>query len=286
MGALPGFRHSAAAAAREKLDEAVFKTLHREILARHAETVRAANWKGRRTFAVDGSKISLPRPLAAAGYRTPGEGAHYPQGFVSALYRLNDRAPVDFDLFRHGNERAAAMTHLASVGEGDVVVYDRGCWSYTFYHAHRLLSVDGVFRIAASVNPAFDAFIASGDAERIVEIGPPKDAAPELKGTSHRVRLLRYTFADTEFRLATTLLDSGRYPAQALADLCHGKCSIEELHKSTKDMIGAFHAKSDRGVRQELYAAFVLETIGRLFSNRAEAGLNRAEDPVILILDF
>ena len=139
-----------------------------------------------------------------------------------------------------------------------------------FLHAHRLLSIDGVFRIAASVNPAFDAFIASGDAERIVELGPPRDAAPELKGTSHRVRLLRYTFADTEFRLATTLLDSGRHPAPALADLCHGRWSIEELYKSTKDMIGAFHAKSERGVRQELCAAFVLETIGRLFSNRAE----------------
>ena len=62
---------SSAAEAREKLDEAVFKTLHREILARHAETVRAAGWKGRRTLTVDGSKVTLPRPLAAAGYTGP-----------------------------------------------------------------------------------------------------------------------------------------------------------------------------------------------------------------------
>ncbi len=98
---------SSASEAREKLDEAAFKTLHREILAHSPDD---SPWKGHRIFAVDGSKITLPRELLRSGYRTPNDGAHYPQGMISTLYRLHSRMPVDVDLFGHENERAAALT--------------------------------------------------------------------------------------------------------------------------------------------------------------------------------
>ena len=39
-------------------------------------------------------------------------------------------------------------------------------------------------------------------------------------------------------------------------------------------MIERFHAKSARGVRQELYAAFTLITLARQFSNRCDDDIN------------
>ena len=42
-------------------------------------------WKGHRLFAVDGSKLNLPRPLLQAGYKLPAHAAHYPQGLLSCL---------------------------------------------------------------------------------------------------------------------------------------------------------------------------------------------------------
>ena len=86
---------STACEARDKLDEGAFRALHREILA-HSPDGRL--WKDHRILAVDGSKLTLPRELASRGYRVPN-GARYPQGMVSAMYRLNDQIPVDFDLF-------------------------------------------------------------------------------------------------------------------------------------------------------------------------------------------
>ena len=124
---------STACEAREKLDEAAFKRLHREVLAAGPE---CPPWKGRRILAVDGSKITLPRELAESGFRV-SDGAHYPQGMVSVLYRLRDRIPVDFDLFDHENEREAALTHLDHAAEGDVIVYDRGYWSFAMALAHQ-----------------------------------------------------------------------------------------------------------------------------------------------------
>ena len=49
-------------------------------------------------FAVDGSKLNLPRPLVRDGYRQPAEAAHYPQGLLSCLFQLRARLPVDFGL--------------------------------------------------------------------------------------------------------------------------------------------------------------------------------------------
>ena len=110
--------------ARPKVDENVFKQFHAEILRCAAPS--GPTWQGHRVFAVDGSKLNLPRQLADAGYATPSEQAHYPQGLLSCLFRLQSRLPVDFDLVPHGNERTAALAHLQALAAPDIVVYDRG----------------------------------------------------------------------------------------------------------------------------------------------------------------
>ena len=260
---------STACEAREKLDEAAFRRLHREVLAAGPE---CPPWKGRRILAVDGSKITLPRELAESGFRV-SDGAHYPQGMVSVLYRLRDRIPVDFDLFDHENEREAALTHLDHAAEGDVIVYDRGYWSFAMALAHQDRGLDFVFRLKKAASPVFDDFTASGETERTVTLDAPRDETA-LRGRSLRVRLVKYVAGDTEFRLATSLHDGGRFDVQALSDMYHGRWGVEEMYKSGKSVIERFHAKSPRGVRQELYAALTLLALARQFSNRCDDDLN------------
>ena len=48
---------------------------------------------------------------------------------LSCLYELAPKLPADFELHAHGNERTAALAHLAATAAGDVVVYDRGYFS-------------------------------------------------------------------------------------------------------------------------------------------------------------
>ena len=99
----------------------------------------------------------------------------------------------------------------------------------------------------------------------------PEDGPP---GPSHRIRLVKYAVGGTEYYLATSLLDSHRYPVPALSNLYHGRWGIEELYKTSKNMIEHFRAKSKRGVRQELYAAFTLVTLARQFVKRCDSDLN------------
>ena len=79
--------------------------------------------------------------------------------------------------------------------------------------------------------------------------------------------------------MVTTLPDQHFYPVRALSDLYDGRWGIEELYKVTKSTSQEFHGKIERGVKQELYAAYFLITISQLFAKRVEGGANRTGDP-------
>ena len=270
--------------ARAKVDPEVFRDLHRDILAQAPDR---PPWKGRRVFGVDGAKVNLPRPLVDAGYRTPGEHAHYPQGLVSCLYELEPRLPVDFELHADTNERRAAARHLKALSAGDVVVYDRGYFSYEMLLAHAVRGQDAVFRLKRNANAETVAFLAGPLEETLVEIRPDARALARLKARHPgaafgplRLRLVRYVAGDTVFALGTTLTEDDGFTAGDLASIYRTRWRIEEMYKTAKWFmaIESFRSESERGVLQELYANFVMVTATRLTTNGIDGEINDPRD--------
>ena len=107
-----------------------------------------------------------------------------------------------------------------------------------------------------------------------------------MRGRSLPIRLVSYTAGDTDFCLATSLLDGDRYGVQALSDIYHARWGVEEMYKTGKAVIERFHAKSERGVRQELYAAFVLIALARQFSNRCDDDISDGDDRPAMRANF
>jgi hypothetical protein len=72
------------------------------------------------------------------------------------------------------------------------------------------------------------------------------------------------------------LLEQEQYSVEDLSDIYHSRWGIEELYKVSKQLmsIEEFHAKSNRGVKQELFAHFILITLTRIFSNHSEDHFN------------
>ena len=258
--------------ARQRVHEDLFLDLHREILRHGGEGGR---WRGHRLFAIDGTKMNLPRALVDAGYPLPHDCAHYPQGLVSCLYRLDAKVPVDFSLSARACERAAAMGHLHALEPGDIVVFDRGYFSFELLHAVIRTGAHPVFRLKRNSAGAFRGFIESDGAETVVSAAPSPDVRRELarRRPGERfdpvdLRLVRCTTDGGTYTLATTLLDAGHASADDLASLYHGRWSIEEMYKVSKRTIAVdeFHGRTERGVRQELYAHFNLIAMTRLLA--------------------
>lgn len=272
-------------AARQKLDEAVFKCANQKILAAYAPDASHYGWLGHRLFAIDGSKINLPRELLACGYATPTTQANYPQGLLSCLYQLKSQLPFDFDLSGHANERLSAMRHLQLLRTDDVVVYDRGYFSYVLLHRHSQTGIHAIFRLEENSYNEIKTFFASPETDTPITLLPSphrqaqiRSECPDLDIVPLKLRLLKYQIADTVFCLGTTLLDAHRYPLHVFPDVYHGRWGIEELYKISKRIfiIEDFHARTERGVKQEIFAHFVLITLNRLFANRANIELHSA----------
>ena len=264
--------------ARARAREDVFRDLHRGILARDTHD---PDWNGHRTFAVDGSRLNLPRPLAGAGYPLPNDGARYPQGLLSCLCRLDTRMPAGFLLTPDADERAAARARPDALPPGDAAVPGRGCLSFAMLRAMTARELHPVFRIQRRSATAFDRFRDGDSDDARVRIAPGRDAARRLKAAGIPepdaptvLRLVRCGIGSERCVPATALTDPERCSLKDLPDLCHGRWGIEELYKVSKETVKveAFHGRSGRGVRQEPCARFSLIAMTRLFTNSAHGG--------------
>ena len=270
--------------ARKKLDEDIFKCANRRILKAYASKDSPYRWLGHRLFAVDGSKINLPRELRASGYPLPSAKAHYPQGLLSCLYQVKSQLPFDFDIVAHGNERKCAWQHLEVLEKDDVVVYDRGYYSYLMLHQHSKTGIQAIFRLQKSSSTEIQKFFASPKNDTLVTIYPSRQSqldirkkVPDIDFIPLNMRLIKYEVAGSLFCLGTTLVKPHqRYPLQDFMDVYHSRWGVEELFKVSKQIfdIQDFHAKTVRGVKQETFAHFVLMTMNRLFANQADSELN------------
>ena len=268
--------------ARAKLDEQVFKLLQVQIL-QQAKPDPGKLWQGHRLLAVDGSKLNVPRQLIRADYKVPSDNAHYPQGTVSCLYELKSKIPIDFDLANHADERKMALSHLNALSETDVVVYDRGYYSYEMLYEHNQRQIHPILRLKINACSQVEAFANSDEIDTVVHMTPGQDKRasirqkhPGLEFPTLAMRLVKYEAGGTGYILGTTLLDQKKYPIENLSAVYHSRWGVEELYKISKQLmkVEQFHAHSERGVKQELFAHFVLITLTRLFANHSESGFN------------
>jgi len=270
--------------ARQKLDEAIFKELNRRLTLRYdqSESWRSTIWNDLRLFGVDGSVINVPRGLASAGYGMRNPKSHYPLALISCLYDLRSGIPYDFDLNGHMNERKSAEEHLAILGPGDLVIYDRGYFSYAMLMTHADRNVGALFRIKSSKNFAEIQKFIDNEHQRdgVITIFPDnsqtkhgiRKSHPDIQFRPLEVRIIKRMINGKMWIFATTLLDKKIYAAREIAAIYQERWGLEELFKAAKVHINfeEFHSRSERGVKQEVYGAFLLITMARLVSRSAE----------------
>ena len=115
------------------------------------------------------------------GYKTPSENAKYPQGLISSLYQLKSQIPNNFDLVSYGNEKTLAINHLKALKQDDVVVYNRGYFSYAMLYHHNESKIHAVFRLQKKSSKVINDFMLSDKTDLIVTILPPKSSKKRIK---------------------------------------------------------------------------------------------------------
>jgi len=276
--------------ARQKMPEGVFKILNIELIKLYQSNIGDTLWFGHRVFATDGSKLNMPTGLLNYGYKVSKDrGRHYPNGMMSCLYNLQDKLIYDCLLVSHNNERKCAIDHIKTLSPGDVVVYDRGYFSYIMARITLDSNVNAVFRvqIGGNVNGKIQEFADSSHVDQIIEYIPSIAVKHEIKKQGHKfdtspikLRLIKYTVKDQLYVCATTLLDQIKYPTECFCDLYHSRWGIEELYKVSKVDINIeeFHSKTERGVKQEIFGHALLINLARIFEKHCDINQKYNDD--------
>jgi hypothetical protein len=285
------FAASSVCDARQKLDAEIIKDLSINIAFEFLDLRRTNyQWFGRNIFSTDGSNIHLPPELKVQGYTQMSPKTHYPQGKLSCLYHVGSGVILDTILDAVGNERVIAKKHLTHLLEGDVVIYDRGYYSYELAVYHIKMGIDAVFRVGKGNNcKEIESFVNDKNKpkEKYITIVPSQETKSKIKKEypnfiflSCKMRIIRYIINDTEYFLATTILDEN-ITILDFQELYHERWAIEEHYKLEKTImnIEKFHSKTENGVRQELYAAMLLINLTRILASEINIITNEIDSP-------
>ena len=125
----------------------------------------------------------MPCELVDYGYKIVNqENRHYPEGLISALYNLQEETIYDFILVNNRNERSCAKEHISTLSHNDVVIFDRGYFSYELLYYCADKGVHPVFRIqSGNVNGNIADFLSSNATDKIINYYPSASVISELK---------------------------------------------------------------------------------------------------------
>jgi hypothetical protein len=268
-------------AARAKLPASVVRSiLHRaaeEFGAQHGTDFR---WRGRRLLAVDGAcRIVQPSDELRRAFGGP-QGSHYPQIHVTALFDVCSQVPLDAVVGRFASDERAQLFEVLGQGRpGDVFVLDRGYPSFDVLAMLLLHEMDFVVRVpASSTFKEVAEFLATGRSQGVIKLHSHSHS-PARGMESFAVRIVVVPRRGEEPWVLLTSLLAAEFPADAIADAYTQRWRIEEYYKLLAGSYfgqGFFHAKSVRGVEQEVFAQMLFVAVARCL---AAAAAKLAEVP-------
>lgn len=268
-----------------------------------AEVRPSPSFHGLRVWSLDGTMLTMPdtpENQQIFGLLKASRGrAAFPQLKVVGLQDVVSRRFRDV-VFRRwdGSERAMAVPMLPHLGEGDLVLIDRGFYGAWFFEAIRLRNSHFLCRVPSRVK--FKALRGtskkSGDYLAWIEAPIPLRAGQKIRkgpgrpATHRRVRMLvrviEYQIRGFKrVRLVTSLLDRS-IPSLDLVLEYHRRWEIElaldelKTHQSST-AVGTlktiFRSRTPRNVMQEAYALLAAYNLVR--STIAEAAQHHHLDP-------
>lgn len=106
----------------------------------------------RRYLACDGTELHLPYEFVGRGFPKSSNGL-CSAAYISGLFDINTKTPINFNLFTDKDERKAVMSQIEKYSrKGDVIIADRGYFSNEFICKLKDLGCDFVLRLKGNLN--------------------------------------------------------------------------------------------------------------------------------------
>jgi hypothetical protein len=262
---------------------------------RSADTIR---FKDFRLLALDGTKLDLHRWAdlrRRAGAAANGKALSSPRARLVLLEFPLARLPVRFNLVPYNiGERTAAEPVLEGLRRGDLLLIDRGFWSYGLFRRIQASRADWAIRLISGVTCRTVRSLGPGD--RLARWTPTKAQGDGDPGQAPALDLRLIDYQIEGFRpttLVTSVTDPERISRQEFlrlatvdqagrvleAGLYHRRWEIETTFlelKTMQGMAGPFRSRTTEGIAYEVAGHLMLYTLVRLLIAEvaAQAGIS------------
>lgn len=260
--------------ARRKIKPEHLKALIQQTAATFDERFGSAlRWRGRRVFAVDGTKINLQRGDDLASHFGVPPGASCPQMLVSTLFDVISKVPIDVVVGRWASsERLHLIELLKHLRPGDLLVLDRGYPSFDLLCQLKATGIDFIMRTQATTGFAAvrDFVRRNGDDENIL-ITRPKNGSKAIR-KDIEVRTINGQGPLGVKTVLLTSLPRKQFSRATIGQAYKLRWEIEEFYKLVKNDYlgqGQFHSKTPVGIEQEVHAVALFVAITRYLMGAA-----------------
>jgi len=266
--------------ARSKLSHEVFIRMNQSVNDTFYSEAPYLVWNKMRLLSVDGTRLVLPNHKSVKeefGEHSFGPKADSKRSLAmgSFLYDPINMLTLDAQIAPYASsERELLYKHLEKVKQGDLLLLDRGYPSIALIF---LLSARGIrfcMRMKENWWLNVKEFLESGREQQYVSFRlPQKDRGllkdfPWMYEKVIKCRLVSISLPNGEKEiLCTSLMDTGKYPVEDIAELYHYRWNEEEGYKLFKSRleIENFSGKTALAVKQDFFAkVFIMSLCANL----------------------
>jgi hypothetical protein len=249
-------------------------------------------WLGLNVFAIDGTRINLPKELEAEGFDCSGDDeSEFPQAHATVVFDLQKGMIYDSILSQHIDERVSASLLMKGLPDNSLLICDRGFTGFDLLYDAESEGVDLLIRMPESSAPeGLQEFIDSDNDDEIITMTQSIDVERKLLRRGYRlrpitVRAIKYYIGETRFVAITTLLDE-EISKNTLSSMYWCRWDIEECFKIKKEKLKleSFRSKHLLGILQEYWAMQLLYNLGRVCAICIEGTKTKLEDRVEISL--
>ena len=198
------------------------------------------NDKTPRVFGVDGSFLNLFKKFNKNGFSYASSNENYCQGIISCLYDINNKIPINYFLIKTRNEREAFRNQIKYLRSGDIVIFDRGYYSYDIVEKLEIIGVKYIFRLKSNKKEV-----------QFMRKNNILDHSFINKNINNRIINYRVDNSDDEYYILTNL----SYSIDELKNLYWKRWKVEIHFKESKYNLSlkTINLKTENSLIQEIY---------------------------------
>lgn len=247
---------SAFSQCRDKISFKAFEEMFQQSINYFYDNYEYEKYYGFRLLAIDGSVYSLPKTnelIEEFGENVLSDSGKWIKAQVSFASDVLNNTCVDAKIhaYKH-SEQGQAEKILESIGNRNMLLFDRGYFTMSFFRNVFLSGNQFCFRLKSNACKSLMNFIKSGKQDVISSI--------IVDGQHYKVRFTKIKLDSGEVEyLCTSLFDRQMFTIQKLKQLYHLRWGVEEQFKDMKHAICVenFVGKKVNSIKQEFFGNII-----------------------------